>query len=96
MSTIISYLSPTSASSCDRDGVTLGDRIVDSLYSSNMPGLRRILIEIHNDVVTLRGQLSSFYERQMAVTRVEQTAGVGQVVDRLDVRPRRSSVRTAG
>ena len=60
--------------------------VLESLWASNMPGLRRVAIEVRRDTVTLRGEVVSFYERQTAVARAGQVAGIARVVDMLTVR----------
>jgi osmotically-inducible protein OsmY len=65
----------------------VGHRVLDNLRTSNYPGLRRIKVEVHGNTVTLRGQLGSYHERQVAIARVVGVRGVSRVVDRLSLPP---------
>lgn len=66
----------------------VGREVLDNLRSTNFPGLRRVKIEVHGNTVTLRGQLSSFHERQIAISTANRVQGVNRVVDRLSLPPR--------
>jgi osmotically-inducible protein OsmY len=61
-------------------------RVMHDLWASNMPGLRRIVIEVRRETVILRGEVGSFHERQTAIARTAQVSGVSRVVDMLRVR----------
>jgi osmotically-inducible protein OsmY len=61
-------------------------RVMQELWASNMPGLRRIAIEVRRETVILRGEVGSFHERQTAIARTAQVSGVSRVVDMLRVR----------
>jgi osmotically-inducible protein OsmY len=65
----------------------VGREVLDSLRSSNFPGLRRVKIEVHGNTVTLHGHLNSYHERQIAISRAK-VQGVHHVVDRLSLPPR--------
>jgi osmotically-inducible protein OsmY len=56
------------------------------LAQRNSPALRRLAVEVRAGVVTLRGRVSSFYEKQMAHQVVRQVADVSQLVDLITVR----------
>ena len=64
----------------------VGRRVMEGLWASNLPGLRRVAIDVHHDTVTLRGEVASYYERQMAIARTAGVSGVSRVVDMLVVR----------
>lgn len=55
------------------------------LSAANMPGLRRIRIDVSGDTVILSGRVRTFYERQTAVERSQRVAGVIQVDDQIEV-----------
>jgi osmotically-inducible protein OsmY len=65
----------------------LACRVSADLSASNFPRLRHVSVEAHWDTVTLRGELASFYERQIAVARAERVPGVTRVIDHLRVEP---------
>lgn len=66
----------------------LFDRARLLLASQSLPAFRNISIEARQGRVTLRGELPSFYQRQLAVSLVRRIAGVIQVIDELAVAPR--------
>jgi len=70
------------------DHADLFDRARLLLAAQAAPAFRNISIEARQGRVTLRGELSSFYQRQLAVSLVRRIAGVIQVVDELAVAPR--------
>jgi osmotically-inducible protein OsmY len=77
---------PTRNSHHDLTDRRMGEQVIQALWGSNMPGLRRIAIEVRRGTVTLRGEVASFYERQTAVARTVSIKGVSRVVDMLRVR----------
>lgn len=58
-------------------------RVRSFLATRSEPGLRRIDIEADGSRITLRGQVRSYYERQLAVHCCRRVAGVTEVVDHL-------------
>lgn len=60
-------------------------RVLNYLAGRFMPALRRLAIEAEGGVVTVRGQVSSFYEKQMALTCCQRVAGVHELIDAVDV-----------
>ncbi|HEY2895333.1 MAG TPA: BON domain-containing protein, partial [Pirellulales bacterium] len=63
----------------------VGREVLDNLWSSNFPALRRVKIEVHGNTVTLHGHLNSFHERQIAISTANRVQGVNRVVDRLSL-----------
>jgi osmotically-inducible protein OsmY len=57
------------------------------LRKSGYRQLRRVSCEFHEGVLTLRGQVSSFYLKQVAQTLIGRLDGVGAINNRLDVAP---------
>ena len=55
------------------------------LHEAHMPGLRNVEIEAQNGVVTLSGQVKTYYEKQLGSQRARRVAGVLQLVDRVRV-----------
>ena len=66
----------------DRD---LERRVANYLASSHVPGLRHLEVEAENGVVTLRGRVHSFYEKQLCQAFCRRVAGVVRYVDNVDV-----------
>ena len=64
----------------------LEQRVQLFLASSNLPALRHLAVEIDGDTVILRGQVQTFYEKQLAVEFSRRVAGVIRVVDLVEVR----------
>lgn len=66
----------------DRD---LEQRVVGYLARRHVPSLRQLAVEARNGTVTLRGQVRSFYEKQLSSHCCRRVAGVLQLVDEIDV-----------
>ena len=60
-------------------------RVVNFLYSSHFPAFRLLDVAVHSGAVTVRGKVSSFYEKQVAMTTCQNVAGVMVLVDEIDV-----------
>lgn len=71
----------------ERNGqdVDLERRIVSYLMGRHVPSLRHISVEAADGIVTLRGQVRSFYEKQLCHNCCRRVAGVLSLVDSLDV-----------
>lgn len=52
------------------------------LEGCNMPALRRLAVSVSAGTVTLRGQVRTFYERQLTQQCLRRIAGVRQLIDR--------------
>jgi len=66
----------------DRD---LERRVANYLSTRHVPGLRHLDVEADNGVVTLRGRVHSFYEKQLCQAFCRRVAGVVLYVDAVDV-----------
>ena len=66
----------------DRD---LERRVTAFLADRNLPALRRLGVRSHRGVVTLRGQVRSFYEKQLGGQSARRVAGVIDVIDAIQV-----------
>jgi len=66
----------------DRD---LERRVTAFLADRNLPALRRLGVRSHRGVVTLRGQVKSFYEKQLGGQSARRVAGVVDVIDAIQV-----------
>ena len=64
----------------------LRQSVVTLLASRNVPSLRHLEVEAHNGVITLRGRVSSFYEKQISHHVVRKADGVSELIDLIDVR----------
>jgi osmotically-inducible protein OsmY len=78
--------------SADRD---LERRVKGFLYGKHMPGLRNLQVEAHNGTVVLRGQVGSFYEKQLGHQCCRRVAGVQKLIDSVDVVSMPSAVAVA-
>jgi osmotically-inducible protein OsmY len=78
--------------SADRD---LERRIMNYLAARHVPGLRHLEVEAEGGTVTLRGTVSSFYEKQLSQQCCRRVAGVVKLIDAVDVARKRSAVTVA-
>ena len=69
-------------STADRD---LERRVVNYLWGRHVPALRHVEVEADGGVVTLRGQVRSFYEKQLCHNCCRRVAGVRELVDAINV-----------
>lgn len=60
-------------------------RVRQYLHDRHMPGLRRLSIDAQGGVVTVRGKVRTFYERQLCQHICRRVAGVLRVVDEVEV-----------
>lgn len=60
-------------------------RVENYLVGFHRMGLREIQIEADRGVVTLRGRVSTFYEKQLALNCCHRVAGVRQLIDEVEV-----------
>jgi len=65
----------------DRD---LRSRVLLFLAQRGHQPLTKLEVEAHEGVVTLRGRLPSFYQRQLALACASHVAGVIRVVDLIE------------
>jgi osmotically-inducible protein OsmY len=70
--------------SATRDG-DLQRRVVNYLLGHRMPALRRIEVEADNGTVVVRGQVRSFYQKQLCIHCARRVAGVVRLIDRVHV-----------
>jgi osmotically-inducible protein OsmY len=74
---------------CDFD---LTSRIANHLASQHFANLRRLKVSADKGVVTIRGQVPSFHQRQLCISACRQIEGVVQIDDRIVVTPVVSTV----
>ncbi|HUY31196.1 MAG TPA: BON domain-containing protein [Pirellulales bacterium] len=80
----------------DRD---LERRVVNYLEGRHVPGLRHLSVHAEAGIVTLRGRVQTFYEKQLCQSCCRRVAGVVQFVDAVDVaysQPTAGSLAYAG
>ena len=68
----------------DKTASDLKRRVLIFLSQRGVSSLRRLNIQVDSGIVTLRGTVSSFYERQLCLC-CHRVAGVHRVVDDLTV-----------
>ena len=60
-------------------------RVVNFLSQQHFPGRRGVEVEARQGIVTLRGRVRSFHERQLCVNCCQRVAGVVGVSDKIQV-----------
>jgi len=79
-------VTPTVAIETDADlDLDLSRRVRSFLFEAHMPGLRNVDVEAQNGIVTLSGQVKTYYEKQLGGQRARRVAGVVRLVDRIRV-----------
>jgi osmotically-inducible protein OsmY len=63
----------------------LANRITTQLAETNRANLRRLSVDVQAGEVTLRGNVSSFYERQIAIQTCRELTGTGRLIDAVEV-----------
>ena len=76
---------PVHPSPSEPTSLDLRQRITRFLQQRGVPSVKRLQIEVSGGIVTLRGTVSSFYERQLCISCCEHVAGVMRLVDDLQV-----------
>ena len=59
-------------------------RIISQLAQSHHQALRRLAVDVHEGLVTLRGNVRWFYEKQVAIQHC-QAEGARQLIDAVEV-----------
>ena len=62
-------------------------RVLDYLLGHKLPTLQAIEVESASGDVTLRGKVSSFYQRQLCINCCRRVAGVLRLIDEIQVVP---------
>lgn len=60
-------------------------RVISFLAGRYLPSLRQLQVDVEEGTVTIRGQVASFYEKQVAIHSCQRVAGVRKLVDAVDV-----------
>jgi osmotically-inducible protein OsmY len=76
----------------DRD---LERRVTTFLATRHVPGLRNLAVEAQNGVVTVSGQVLTFYEKQLCNQCCRRVAGVLELINEVDVMHTVSTVAVA-
>ena len=63
----------------------LAQKISHQLAETNRASLKRLSVDVTGGSVTLRGNVSSFHEKQIAIQTCRALAGIGLVTDALEV-----------
>lgn len=67
------------------DAADLCNRVESFLLMQHIQGLKKLIVEAENDTVEISGNVSTYYERQVAVECCKRVAGVRNVVDHIVV-----------
>ncbi|MBC7857019.1 MAG: BON domain-containing protein [Pirellulaceae bacterium] len=67
------------------EDLELARRVKLFLASQPRPALRYLQVEANGSTVTLRGLVTTFYERQLAIQSSRRVAGVRKLVDEIVV-----------
>jgi len=60
-------------------------RVLSTLLQRQVPALRQISVAVQDGIVTLKGRVQSFYERQLCLICCQRVAGVRKLVDLIEV-----------
>jgi osmotically-inducible protein OsmY len=60
-------------------------RVRSFLADAHMPGLRHLAVEASNGIVTVSGQVRTYYEKQLGSMRARRVAGVVKLIDQIRV-----------
>jgi osmotically-inducible protein OsmY len=60
-------------------------RVINFLSRQHFPRLRSVEVESSQGVVTIRGRVKSYHERQMCINCCQRVAGVVQLNDEIQV-----------
>jgi osmotically-inducible protein OsmY len=73
---------------CDIAGTSdraLERTITSRLADTNRASLKNLAVQVAGDCVTLRGSVSTFYEKQIAIQACRGLVGAGRMIDVADV-----------
>jgi osmotically-inducible protein OsmY len=78
----------TELSSADSD---LERRITTFLFGQHFADLRKLEVKADKGVVTIRGRVRSFHQRQLCINCCQRVAGVVDINDEISVAPASAS-----
>lgn len=65
---------------------TLANQLRVELAETQRPNLRQLAVDLRQGLVTLRGTVDSFYEKQLAIHACQAVLGRAEWVDAVEVR----------
>jgi osmotically-inducible protein OsmY len=63
----------------------LASQISTQLADTNRASLRRLSVDVNGGEVTLRGHVSTFHEKQVAIQACRLLAGIDRLIDAVEV-----------
>ena len=60
-------------------------RVKNFLFSRHFPSIRELEVDVDNGIVTLSGNVQSYYEKQVAMNSCQHVAGVLDLIDKIEV-----------
>jgi len=63
----------------------LAGQITTQLAETNRANLKRLSVNVSGGEITLRGSVSSFYEKQIAIQTCRMLAGIDRLIDAVEV-----------
>jgi osmotically-inducible protein OsmY len=76
------FLTHVTLKHADRE---LRTRVVNYLFGQHVSHLRHLDVEARRGVVTLRGQVHTFHQKQLCLNCCQRVAGVLQINDQIEV-----------
>jgi osmotically-inducible protein OsmY len=73
---------PTDSKAADRD---LQVRVSNYLFGQHISDLRHVGVEARRGVVTLRGRVHTFHQKQLCLNCCQRVAGVQHIDDQIEV-----------
>lgn len=73
---------PSVSKAADKD---LQRRVTNYLFGQHLPDLRNLDVEARRGVVTLRGHVHTFHQKQLCLNCCQRVAGVQGIDDRIEV-----------
>lgn len=80
----LAKLSETEKQLLDNDQ-KLAQRVERILADQHFPTIRRLSVDVYDGVVTVTGQVTTWHEKQVAISTCQQVPGVDSLVDQIDV-----------
>jgi osmotically-inducible protein OsmY len=68
------------------EDMELARRVENYLHSKQMRSLRNVAVKADRGRVVLRGDVGSFYEKQLCLSCTRRVAGVVDLIDHINVR----------
>ncbi len=79
---MVSLLNETGLLKSDRD---LEHRVMAGLHGRSSAASRQIIVRADNGTVTIRGTVTSFYQKQLCIEACRSVPGVVTLVDEVEV-----------